>query len=684
MAPGAFVSLHGAPATPTPSAVVDGTILFRRNWLRIIATSLPAMALLIAAGLVLRQYSATAVIMVDPRATRITQSSGVLGSFGQDVNAIESIVQVAKSDHFLGAVVDKLELTHEPYFAGRGATEELQRQAAVEKLASKLVVSRRGTSYVIDATVTSPAPALSAQIANAAAQIIIDEQARLRFAVDEKAAQEIANRLLLLRERVSRAEEAAADLKAKLKVTDAGQGNTLLERRVFELTQQLALANAKAADARARYEFLRKAGSSTSENAPQAGQSSVLIALRADYARLTRQAADQGTVLGPRHPEVAGLHAQINDVRRQINAEIARMAETARSEYLQAEQGEATLAEEVKSLQAESGTLGPEVVKLHELEHEAKAERAVYEELLARQRQLTQVKGLEPADIRVASTALAPSRSNPPFSVLVMGAACVAALMSTGYAFIREQRRRTLKTAAQAERLGGVRALGFLPTRPETGGAAIPDLTPWLGQLRAALSPAAGRDAKVILISSSRRGEGRSTVAVNLAACFAEGGDRVLLIEADGARQSRQPFGLLDVLETGEGLKRALIRRSRGGYALLPYGGGALPRYGSVGALMGGVNLRATLKVLRRWFDVVIIDGPPALETPYARFLAEFADETAFLVEWDATRASDVDLALDCLGLREAALVFNRTDTERLKLYDPAGGRHIESLALAA
>lgn len=671
---------------PTPGAVIAGVLLFlRRNPLRIALVALAVTAPLLALGYFLRQYSATAVIMVDPRAAKITQNSGVLANIGQDFNAIESIVQIAKSDGFMGAVVDKLELTHDSYFAGKGTTEEALRQSTIEKLASKLIVSRRGTTYVIDVTVSSPSPEKSAKVANSAAQVIVDDQARLRIGASEMTAKEIEGRLSQLRDRANRAEEAAADLKAKLKITDAGQGSTLLERRIYELNQQLVLAGARTAEARARYELLRKAGASAGDNLPQTVQSTVLSALRSEYARLSRQAADQATVLGPRHPEVASLQAQIGDVRRQIGAEIGRMMASARTEYLEAEQREATLSSQLRSAQAESGQLGPELVKLSELDREAKAERAVYEELLNRQRQLAQVKGLEPSDIRIVSPALPPTKTTPPMMVIFGGAAGIGLVTGLLYAFIREWRHNTLKTASQAKRLGGVEVLGCAPLLPpakdEEKGFVL-DITPWIADLCAELGPVAGgENGVVIMIASARRGEGRSTVAVNMAAFLAQGGDRVLLIEADRPPNVKRPrYGLLDVLDTGEDLNRALIEQPADGYTLLPYGGRTIDPQTSIGGLMSGMTLRATLKLARKWFDVVIIDGPPALEAPHARFLAAQADHTVFLVEWDKTSSADANLALDRLDLREATAFYNKADAARLRLYDPEQSRQMTNL----
>ncbi|WP_442753932.1 GumC family protein [Methylocystis sp. JAN1] len=676
--------LYGAP--PSPFSLLKRFALFLRRNALLISTVGAAVggAAFLAGNFTLRQYHATAVLMVDPRAARVTQNSGVLANIGSDFNAIESIVQIAKSEAFLGSVVDQLELTHDPVFAGKGATEDQLRQSTIDNLASRLSIARRGTTYVIDVTVKAPSAEKAAKVANGAARKILEDQTNLRSGLSARTAATIEGRLSELRERVGKAEEAAADLKAKMKVTDAGQGSTLLERRVYELNQQLVLAGARTAEARARYELLRKAGPSAGNNLPQAAQSPIFSSLRAEYARLSRQSADQATVLGPKHPEVVSLNAQISDIRRQLTAEIGRMTSTARAEYQESEGREADLARQLKEAQTESGELGPQMVKLAELEREAKAERAVYEELLSRQRELRQVKDLEPSDIRIVSPAATPPKPLPGRIVVLAVSAIIGLLAGTAAAAIREWRGRTLKTALQAERLGGVEVFGFLPTMPRQGpdrdaAQVVPDLTPWLTELCAEVTPEVlGAESVVIFVTSAHRGEGRSTIAVNLAAYLSEGGDRVLLVEADrAAHVKKPPYGLLDVLESGEDLKGALVEQAADGYTLLPYGGRMLNRHSSIGGLMSGMTLRAALKLARKWFDVIVIDGPPALEAPHARFLAAQADYTVFLIEWDKTSADDADAALDRLDAGATAVLYNKADAARLSLYDPEQSRQM-------
>ncbi len=681
------------PPPVSPGSALAGAWLFlRRNAVRMLAVAAVAgPALFALLYFTLTQYTATAMVVLDPRPAHITQGSSVIANIGADFNAVESLVQIAKSEGFVGALVDRLELTHDADFRGKGPGEAELRAQTIERLSRKLSIARKGTTYVLEVTASAPTGEKAARIANAAATQIVEGQRDLRSGVSAATASKIEARLSELRGRVTRAEEAAAQLKAKLKVTDAGQNQTQLERRVYELTQQQVLAGARTAEARARYELLRKAGANAGERLPASVQSTVLATLRAEYARLSRQGADQATVLGGRHPEVASLRAQIADVRRQIGVEITRMTAGARSDFLEAEQREAELSRQLADAQTQSGELGPQMVELSELEREAKAERAAFEQLLTRQRELTQTRNLDPNDIRVASEATAPLKPSPARSVLAAGSALFGLLLGALWAIVDERRRPTLRTPREAERAVGAAVLGLAPMIDAGDPLAprrSPDVTRWLDELCAGLLAERGRGGVVVLVSSARRGEGRTTIAANLARWYSDSGERVLLVEADRPRaaRSRAPFGLLDVLESGERLRAALIRRPL--YTLLPFGGVGAAQRKPPAALMNGLNLRAALGLARGWFDVIVVDGPPALDSSYAHLLAAQADAVVLVVEWDKTAPGDVSDALARLG-GDAALLLNKVDAQRLRQFDPVHSRRMElhatnSLATAA
>jgi succinoglycan biosynthesis transport protein ExoP len=107
-----------SPRAPDWRAVVT---LARRNLGLIVATAIiVAVLCALAITLTFNQYVATATVLFDPRNAKVTASEEVLPDIGPDSVAIESVVQVAKSDGFLGALVEREGLLSNPEFGGSG------------------------------------------------------------------------------------------------------------------------------------------------------------------------------------------------------------------------------------------------------------------------------------------------------------------------------------------------------------------------------------------------------------------------------------------------------------------------------------------------------------------------------------------------------------------------------------
>src|SRR5579863_142240 len=95
----------GASDLLSPMAV---WLFLRRNAIFIALTTLVvAIVLAVLIRLAFNQYAATALVLVDPRDTKVTPTEAVVSNIGPDAIAVESLVQVAKSDGFLAALVDK-------------------------------------------------------------------------------------------------------------------------------------------------------------------------------------------------------------------------------------------------------------------------------------------------------------------------------------------------------------------------------------------------------------------------------------------------------------------------------------------------------------------------------------------------------------------------------------------------
>lgn len=361
----------------------------------------------------------------------------------------------------------------------------------------------------------------------------------------------------------------------------------------------------------------------------------------------------------------------------------ARRLTALRARIERAERSAADLTTQLKrggSRNAERGDggLAGKFETVNQLEREARELRDIHQKLLSEPEDHGRDKA---AHVRILSLATAPTERTPRRIMLAAASALLGLLGGIGGALARERRRDALATTPQATSLGA-RTIVFAPLLDVAAAReATPDLTPWLGEICAALAPTgARRQARVILVASAHRGDGRTTIAVNLATWFATGSDRTLLIEADRPRAARKRarHGLLDVLTSGEDLRGALIRPGDDAYTLLPFGGRA---DAAVGPLMTGLTMRALLKLARRWFDVVIIDGPPALEVDYARALAAQADAVAFVACWNRTAGADARAAFARLDVSRAAFLYNQADAGRLRLHEPAQAQSIVARA---
>ena len=168
-----------------------------------------------------------------------------------------------------------------------------------------------------------------------------------------------------------------------------------------------------------------------------------------------------------------------------------------------------------------------------------------------------------------------------------------------------------------------------------------------------ATPPAEGRQARLVVITSTRSGEGKSFVALNLAASIAEGAHRpVILVDAEQGAGSlttllglRGAPGLAQLRDTGGPDPAGLLRRTEvPGLFVLPHG-----MAGPSGA-QGSAMAAALLHLAGRLSDhIVVLDTPACLESSIAGLLAAAAGQIALVVEAERTKRAEMEAALDIL-----------------------------------
>lgn len=182
--------------------------------------------------------------------------------------------------------------------------------------------------------------------------------------------------------------------------------------------------------------------------------------------------------------------------------------------------------------------------------------------------------------------------------------------------------------------------------------------------------------ARIFLVSSAIAGEGKSTVAANLALSLAMKGAKTLLIDMDLRNSSSmqtlglspQPHGVIDVLERKKTLTEVILRDKKSGLMLLPAGRSE----SSIQSLLNSPYLKPMFLGCGELADYIIVDTPPSSILADASNLADYADQGIFVVRQDYAPLSRVTDGLDMLydtGLPLTGCVLNATSGGVLTSY---------------
>ncbi|MDQ3716843.1 MAG: polysaccharide biosynthesis tyrosine autokinase [Actinomycetota bacterium] len=263
----------------------------------------------------------------------------------------------------------------------------------------------------------------------------------------------------------------------------------------------------------------------------------------------------------------------------------------------------------------------------------------------------------------MASEPVAPD----PYLLLPLGG-LLGLLIGLALALARHFMDNTVKSTKQIEELTGAASVGgvlydaAMADRPLASQFNAQSLTgEAYRQIRTNLQyVSVDAPPRVLVITSSVSGEGKTTTAVNLALVLAQSGLRVALIEADLRRPRVMRY--LQMVG-GAGLTNVLAGKAELSELLQPYGDGKLsvlaagPHPPNPSELLGSDHMGELLTTLRKSHDYVIIDAPPLLPVTDAAVLAVLADGAVIVTRYGSTRRDQLRAAADILHGIDARVV---------------------------
>lgn len=719
----------GTPVSGGPSGqwvtALAGQLDLRRLWnifrrrLRLFAAV--AAAILLATVLVTLQatpkYTAVSNVMLDTRKEHVTNTEDVLSGLPADSSVVDTEVEVLKSRQLAERVVKALNLEGDPEFNSAirkptgvaavlssigelfGAPDQVKlsavqvqkrHEAVVDHVLGHLTVKRAGLTYIINVAFESESPAKAATIANKFADLYLLEQLEAKFEATQQANSWLNDRLTELRNQVLADEAAVQQYKIANNLLSAS-GTSLTEQEISNYNQTLAQARAQVAEDEARLNTAKQqlAKGSTGEDVGEALDSPVIQQLRAQRAQVSGTVADLQGRYGDRHPEMLKAKRQLSDIDNQIQAEIQRIISNLQAKVQVSRERAAAVAGSLGGAKGTLETNNRATVRLNELERTAEASRTLYESYLNRYKETSTQQGIEQSDARVVSRAKIPTLPSSPKVALNLALGLLLAIgAGMGAIGVAETLDAGLATAEDVERRLDTAYLGAIPffasVVDETNLAPIDHvvakpLSSFAEAFRALRTSIAhsklGQPVKVVAITSSLPGEGKTTTSVALARVAATQGSRVIVVDCDLRRRTvnrllgEEPkVGLLEVLSGEVPLEKAVVLDKDSGAYVLPLAHNAYtPK-----DVFGTAAMDRLLAALRANYDLVILDTAPVLPVADTRVLAPKADVLVFLARWRRTPQHAIEAGLRLFqgsGTHVAGVCLTQMDMKQQSKY---------------
>lgn len=669
------------PASIQDDDVIDlgalSAVLWRKKlWIIASVFLFTLIGAFYAFGVATPKYRATSVVLLEASNDQLLDLGAVLPSLGTDSEAINTEVEVLKSRRLLERVATAANLIDDPEFNGalrplgwkakikdfvtgrerKAPNRDRQLVSVINAMLGRLSVRNVPNTYVLQITVETESAHKSVMLADTIAEQYILYQMDVKFEATRDASEWLTSRVADLKVELEQAEARVSEFSTNSEVVSI-ETVQALERQLKELRERLEIMRVSfERDTIRLNDLTRLVSAPAEEKAEKAGDS-----------RLTTIYREKGE--GP------AFDARFDQLLAQARVQEQRTRSQVQS-----------LEVSVKAREVDIARQSDELIQLQQLTREAEASRLLYEYFLSRLKETSAQEGIQQADSRILSNAVLPGGPSEPRKSLILAMSMIlGAMVGSGVALFWEMRKNGFRLASTLEAETGLPVMGQIPKFPtgdRRGGLNYLADKPAsaaaeaVRNLRTSVMLSSVEEApKVIMLTSSLPGEGKTTVSFALSQNFVGLGKRVLLVEGDMRRRAFDQYldvkdakGLMSVLAGEVTLEDAVVHDPLLGADVLL----SETIKANAADILSSDKFVKLLGVARESYDMVIVDTPPVLVVPDARVVAQYVDAILFVVQWDRTTDTQVHDALhmfETVGVRAKGLVLNQIDPKGMKQY---------------
>ena len=679
------------PSEPTSVPMLRQYLRMMLRWRYVVLSIIAACVLLglIITLLMTPKYTATASIEVLRESSKVTDIQGVEREASvADQEFYQTQYGLLKSRSLAERVAQQLKLVDDPEFFKRfgagadtaafnvvngrypaGGRPERQRVAG-KVLLDNLSITPTRLSRLVDIAFTSPDPIFSARVANAWAENFIQINLERKVQATSYGRNLLQQQLSQAKERLDGSQRQLVNYASAEQIinlpSQSGDGKTTSERSIVAddlatLNTVLSQAIAERIQAEARFRQVGAAGASTEalRNTAINNLRQRRAELAADYQRLLVQ-------FQPDYPAARAVKAQIDQLDRSIGREEGRVSGSLEADFREASARERGLQSKVDALKTSYLDLRRRSIQYNIYQQEVDTNRALYDGLLQRFKEIGVAGGVGINNISVVDIAESPQKPSSPRLLLNLLLSFLVGIgLGAVTAFALEHIDEAIADPAEVERQLGLPLLGSVPKVDRaTPMEALLDRKSDLFDAYLAIQTSLVFTTetgipRTFAITSTRPAEGKSTTALALATTLARGQRKVLLVDGDMRSPSIHQLGGVDherglsnFLSGDDDIATMLFPMQDLGFMAMSAG----PIPPNAAELLTGNRFAVLLDRLLEQYDHVIVDAPPVMGLADAPLIASRVEGVIYVVESHGIRSSLVKTALNRLAAANARI----------------------------
>lgn len=673
---------------------------------RVLFTS--ALIALITAFIVMQlkpTYQSTATLLIEPEQKSLVSVDEVYGFNSSKRQYYSTQFEILKSKYIAQAVVKKLDLLSHPEFKPSNSAgllsifsglmgsvepkstlkEEEVFAKAVSKLRENLSIRPvRGTQLVYIIYQSSDRH-LAAKVANAVGEVYIETQLEAKMGVTQKASQWMGAKMAELSDKLNRSEAAFEQFRQGNNIVDIESAVLRIDNELGRIQDALSTAESDKNNVDSILVLVNQLGKSDFESLkslPEIMSYSAIAEGRQQLEVAELKFAELAKRYGSKHPKYIAAVEEIKLRDQQLNEQIKSLILGIEKEAFTANQRVTRYQAELQSTQRKYSEITKLDSKYTALKREVDTNRNLYNTFLERSKETeaTSDYNLAPARFTgVADVSLYPIKPNK--KLIVAAAFILSFLLLVGLIILIELLDDTVKSPADIEHKLTMRMLGMLPLVNNVKGNMRlffdKDHKQFSEAVRTmrtgfVLSQMDRENNKVVEITSSVPGEGKTTTAINLAFSLSQI-EKVLLIDADMRKPSvckrfnipAYHPGLSNLIAKTESIDSCVYHDEESGLSILPCG--QLPP--NPLELLTNEGFKEVLEQLKAKYDRIIIDTAPIQAVSDSLIISKYVDSVLYVVKGDDTHISTVKNGLGRLLQDRANLigvVLNQVNVDKM------------------